>query len=58
MSDINTVAASTATSTENLDNSTTNSTADTHLDAAFDKLAQEWNGTSTDAPVEDSENSD
>ena len=57
MSDINTVAASTATSTENLDNSTTNSTADTHLDAAFDKLAQEWNGTSTDAPVEDSDKS-
>lgn len=57
MSDINTVAASTVTSTENLDNSTTNSTADTHLDAAFDKLAQEWNGTSTDAPVEDSDKS-
>ena len=57
MSDINPAATTQVTSAENMDNSTTNSTADTHLDAAFDKLAQEWNGTSTDASVEDSDNS-
>ena len=55
MSDISTVATEQVTSTENMDNSTVNSTADNHLDAAFDKLAREWDGTSTDGKLEDSE---
>ena len=54
MSDISPVATEQVTSTENMDNSTTNSTADNHLDAAFDKLAREWDGTSLDGQVEDS----
>ena len=51
MSDISTVATTPVTSTENMDNSTTSSTADNHLDAAFDKLAREWDGTSTDGKL-------
>lgn len=54
MSDNNTVATEQVTSTEIMDNSTTSSTADAHLDAAFDKLASNWDGTSADSTIEDS----